>query len=81
MTSHLLDLSGLKCPMPALRTRKALRRLTPGHEIEVTCTDPMAAIDVPNVVREAGDELIETIQRDSALVFRIRKLDQQQVRP
>lgn len=73
MSPHLLDLTGLKCPMPALRTRKALRGLTPGHELEVTCTDPMAVIDVPNVVREAGDELIETKQNDSALVFRIRK--------
>lgn len=75
MNPHLLDLSGLKCPMPALRTRKALRRLTPGHEIEVTCTDPMAVIDVPNVVREAGDELLETIQRDASLIFRIRKAE------
>ena len=52
-----LDLSGLKCPLPALRTRKALRGLAPGARLAVTCTDPLAGIDIPNVVREEGAAL------------------------
>jgi len=74
MTETSLDLTGLKCPLPALKTRKALQRLGPGESLLVTCTDPMAAIDIPHLLQETGDTLIE--QRgggSSALVFRIRK--------
>ncbi len=47
-----LDLTGLKCPLPALRTRKALRALDRNAALCVTATDRLAAIDIPNVVRE-----------------------------
>lgn len=73
MTETALDLRGLKCPLPALKTRKALTRVAAGSVLVVTCTDPMAAIDIPNLVRETGDSL-EAQERDAtALVFRIRK--------
>ncbi|MEE7491239.1 sulfurtransferase TusA family protein [Methylobacterium oryzae CBMB20] len=52
-----LDLSGLKCPLPVLRTRKALRGLAAGRTLVVTCTDPLAALDIPNLVREEGARL------------------------
>jgi tRNA 2-thiouridine synthesizing protein A len=68
-----LDLRGLKCPLPALRTRKALSRLQPGAALVVECTDPLAVIDIPNLVRETGDILEENARRDEVLVFRIRK--------
>ncbi len=72
MSEHL-DLTGLKCPLPVLRTRKALRSLMAGAVIEVSCTDPMSAIDIPNMVREEGDSLIEQRKDAARLVFRIRK--------
>ncbi|MCJ2012928.1 sulfurtransferase TusA family protein [Methylobacterium sp. J-076] len=63
-TDHtVLDLAGLKCPLPALRTRKALRGLPPGATLVVLCTDPMAAIDIPNLVREEGARL-EAVERN-----------------
>jgi tRNA 2-thiouridine synthesizing protein A len=68
-----IDLRGLKCPLPALRTRKALSRLPPGAALVVECTDPLAVIDIPNLVRETGDILEENLRRDDVLVFRIRK--------
>jgi len=68
-----LDLSGLKCPLPVLRTRKALRGLPAGGELEVVCTDPMAAIDIPNLVRERGDAMIEQRAEPPHLSFVIRK--------
>jgi tRNA 2-thiouridine synthesizing protein A len=52
-----LNLRGLKCPLPALRTRKALKGIASGTRLVVECTDPMAAIDIPNLVRETGDVL------------------------
>ena len=42
MITTKLDLAGLKCPLPALKTRKALKTLPPGHRLEVLCTDPLA---------------------------------------
>lgn len=68
-----LDLEGLKCPLPTLRTRKALRALPPGAVLTVTCTDPMAAIDIPNLVREEGDDLMAQDRTATHLSFTIRK--------
>jgi tRNA 2-thiouridine synthesizing protein A len=69
----VVDLRGLKCPLPALRTRKALSRLAPGALLVVECTDPLAEIDIPNLVRETGDALEGTARQDDVLVFRIRR--------
>ncbi|WP_454814621.1 sulfurtransferase TusA family protein [Labrys neptuniae] len=50
-----IDLRGLKCPLPVLRAQKELARLAPGDRLILECTDPMAAIDLPNLMRETGD--------------------------
>ena len=73
MTETTLSLRGLKCPLPALKTRKALTRLAAGDRLVVECTDPLSAIDIPNLLRETGDTLEESRQADGLLVFRIRK--------
>lgn len=73
MTETLLNLRGLKCPLPALKVRKALSRLPAGDEIIAECTDPLAAIDIPNLIRETGDVIEEARQEAGLLVFRIRK--------
>ena len=73
MTVTKLDLTGLNCPLPALRTRKALKSLAPGDRLEVRCTDPLAAIDIPHLVGAMGDRLegVERGERD--MVFLIEK--------
>jgi tRNA 2-thiouridine synthesizing protein A len=73
MTVTTLDVKGLKCPLPALRTRKALTRLKSGERLQVFATDPMAAIDIPHTVHETGDRLIEQTRNDMALSFLIEK--------
>jgi tRNA 2-thiouridine synthesizing protein A len=73
MAETLLDLKGLKCPLPALKTRKALSRLAAGDELVVECTDPLAGIDIPNLLRETGDALLDTRKKSSLIVFRIKK--------
>jgi len=73
MTETTIDLRGLKCPLPALRTRKVLLRLPADDVLVVECTDPLAEIDIPNLVRETGDILETTARRDDVLIFRIRK--------
>jgi tRNA 2-thiouridine synthesizing protein A len=73
MSETELDLSGLKCPLPALKTRKALTRLNTGDRLAVTCTDPLSAIDIPNLLRETGDKLLSNGKEGEKLVFRIEK--------
>lgn len=69
----VLDLRGLKCPQPVLRLRRALAAAAPGARIVVHCTDPMAAIDVPHLLRETGDRLIEASRRGDVLTFRVER--------
>ena len=71
--STTLDLKGLKCPLPALRTLKALRAMAPGARLIVECTDPMSAIDVPHCVAENGDTLESRSEDGGVLRFRIRR--------
>jgi tRNA 2-thiouridine synthesizing protein A len=71
--SITLDLKGLKCPLPALRTRKALKSMGPGEAISVVCTDPLARIDIPNLLAQTGDVLDGIEQAGEVFVFRIRK--------
>ena len=73
MTSIPLNLRGLKCPLPALRVRKALKAAAPGDLFLVECTDPMAAIDIPNLMRETGDAIEASSSEGELLVFHIRK--------
>jgi tRNA 2-thiouridine synthesizing protein A len=76
MTTTKLDLTGLKCPLPALKTRKALKSVKAGDCLEVHCTDPLSVIDIPNLIRETGDK-VEIKQRDdNRIVFLIEKMDE-----
>jgi tRNA 2-thiouridine synthesizing protein A len=73
MTETILDLKGLKCPLPALKARKALKSVAPGARLRVLCTDPMAAIDIPNLIRETGDRLVAQEPHGTVLSFVIEK--------
>lgn len=73
MTETAMNLRGLKCPLPALRLRKKLSGLKSGDLIVAECTDPLTAIDIPNLLRETGDVLEEKSKAGGVLVFRIRK--------
>ena len=75
MAQTKLDLTGLKCPLPALKTRKALKSLNPGDRLEVHCTDPLSVIDIPNLIRETGDKVEITERAEHAIVFLIEKAD------
>ena len=77
MAEKIMNLRGLKCPLPTLRVKKMLSTLQPGDVVVAECTDPMAAIDIPNLVRQTGDTLVTRDvgkeQGQDLLSFRIRK--------
>ena len=81
MTTTKLDLKGLKCPLPALKTRKALKSLKPGDLLEVHCTDPLSVIDIPNLIRETGDKVEITEREQDRIIFLIEKSDGQVANP
>jgi tRNA 2-thiouridine synthesizing protein A len=73
MAETTVSLRGLKCPLPALRTRKILSGMQSGDALTIECTDPLAAIDIPNLLRQTGDVLEDKAEAGGVLTFRIRK--------
>ncbi|MDA8168905.1 MAG: sulfurtransferase TusA family protein [Nitrospiraceae bacterium] len=68
-----VDCKGLTCPMPVVKTKKALSQITSGQVLEVTATDPGSKSDIPALVRNMGSELLETRDEQGSVVFLIRK--------
>ena len=73
MPEKIINLRGLKCPLPALRARKALGGMKSGEVLVAECTDPLTVIDIPNLLNQTGDQLVETARTDELITFRIRK--------
>jgi len=69
-----LDLCGLKCPLPVLRSRKAMTKLAPGAILRVQTTDPLAGIDIPHFCTEDGHKLVSSERTERGHVFVIEKL-------
>lgn len=68
-----LDLRGLTCPLPVLRTRKMLRRLADGARLTVECSDPLTIIDIPHLLRETGDTLEYQEAVNGLFIFHIKR--------
>lgn len=70
----IVDTKGMKCPLPVLKARKALKALAPGAQMQVLATDPGAVDDFRHFCKTTGAKLIE--QREEAggvLVFLLEK--------
>lgn len=73
MTEKTMDLRGLKCPLPALRTRKALSGMAKGELLVIECTDPLVTVDIPALLNQTGDTLEGQSKKGKVITFRIRK--------
>lgn len=71
MKETVLDLRGLRCPVPVLRAKKALRGVPLGGVLVLECTDPLTVIDVPHFVNQTGHTLSRQDRHDDLYVFRI----------
>ena len=69
MALHVLDVKGLKCPLPILRAKKALATLEGGEELEVLATDAGAPDDFAAFCRQTGHVLVLSEEADG--VFRL----------
>ena len=72
MSRHQLDCRRLLCPMPVIRTQNRVAELAPGDVLDVTCTDPGAAKDIPAWCRIHGHELLGIEHGEDELVVTVR---------
>lgn len=68
-----LDLVGLLCPLPVLKSRRALTGMAPGARLRVIASDPMAAIDVPHMCAQDGHVLVDQTRDGNRLIFVIER--------
>jgi tRNA 2-thiouridine synthesizing protein A len=68
-----LDLSGLKCPMPIVKTAQAIKTMGPGELLEVLATDPGAVPDFAAWSRSTGNQLVEQSIEDGVYHFVLRR--------
>lgn len=67
------DLSGLRCPLPVLKSRKRLAGMRPGERLWIVSTDPLAGIDIPAFARESGHFLLEAVHTEDGHRFLIER--------
>ncbi|MBD3656265.1 MULTISPECIES: sulfurtransferase TusA family protein [Marinobacter] len=72
MADRTLDASGLRCPMPLLKTKLELNSMEPGQELEVIATDAGSARDIPAFLRLSAHELVESSESGGQFRFVIR---------
>lgn len=68
-----LDARGYNCPIPVLKTRKALQGMTAGEELTVQATDPASFIDIPHFCNTTGNELLDWVEQDGVYTYTIQK--------
>ena len=68
-----LDLKGLSCPLPIIKTAKAMKELNAGDIIEVLATDPGSVSDFKAWSQTTGNPLVETSQEAGVFRFVLRK--------
>ena len=68
-----LDASGLNCPLPVLKAKKALASLQGGQTLRVIATDPGSVKDFDAFCKQVGHGLLESRQTDGSFVFVLRK--------
>ena len=69
----VVDAKGLACPMPIVRTKKAMDELLPGDILEVQATDKGSKADLAAWSKSTGHQLIETKEENGLFIFLIQK--------
>jgi tRNA 2-thiouridine synthesizing protein A len=68
-----IDTSGLNCPMPLLRTKKALAMMESGQVLRVISTDPASVIDIAAFAAKSGNILLGSCQEGGKHCHLLRK--------
>jgi len=68
-----LDLKGLSCPLPIIKTAKAMKELAPGELLEAFATDPGSVPDFKAWAQSTGNPLVESSQEGAVFHFVLKK--------
>jgi tRNA 2-thiouridine synthesizing protein A len=68
-----VDAVGMNCPLPILRTKKALATMQSGEILKVRATDAGAAHDFPAFAKQTGNELLSSTTEGDVLVFFLKR--------
>ena len=69
----ILDSSGMLCPLPVVKTSKAIKEIGVGQILQVIATDPGAPPDMEAWSRQTGHELLESRQENGKYIFHFRR--------
>ena len=72
MPTQTLDTSGLNCPLPILKTKKALKSMAAGETLQLLATDPGSVADIAAFCKQTGNELIESAEEGGTYRFLIK---------
>jgi tRNA 2-thiouridine synthesizing protein A len=72
-SDKVLDAKGLACPMPIVRTKKAMDELASGQVLEIHVTDKGAKNDLTAWAKSVGHEMLQSAEEGDVLKFWIRK--------
>ncbi|MGO4371442.1 sulfurtransferase TusA family protein [Paenibacillus sp. 2TAB19] len=72
-SDKLLDAKGLACPMPIVKTKKAMNELQPGQVLEIHATDKGAKNDLAAWAKSTGNEIVDHQEEGEVLKFWLRK--------
>ena len=73
MADITLNAVGKKCPMPVLMTKKELKKMSAGQTLELIVDDKGALKDVPALVKNTGDTILDTKEDGDHITFTIKK--------
>ena len=68
-----LDASGLNCPLPILRAKKAIAELSAGQVLKIVATDPGSVKDFEAFCKQTGNELLSSGEEEGKFTFMIKK--------
>lgn len=67
------DASGLACPLPIVKTKKALKEMATGQVLKVVATDPGSVCDMAAFAEQTGNALLEQGSENNKFVFFLKK--------
>ncbi len=70
----VLDCSGMLCPLPVVKTTKAIKQMEVGQVLKMIATDPGAPPDMQAWSRQTGNELLEHYEEDGKFIFFIKRV-------
>ena len=73
MSHTVLDTSGMTCPIPVLKAKKAITPLKPGDILEIIATDPSAVLDFDVFCTIGGHTIIHRSEKDGVFRFQIER--------